>query len=194
MSTVYDAIYAKAKPYWETRQNNVHVPIAYDFARRLLTHYPEADESIVLPAILLHDVGWKMISEEKQLDAFGPNAKGRKTQRLHETEGVKIAEKILTALNYHPEKTREILAIINGHDTRQKALSLNDELVKDADKLWRFTLAGVQIDHVRFGIPRNAYLAWLDTMIEGWFFTSKAKNMAHQALSEAESVSESPSG
>jgi hypothetical protein len=133
--SVYEKIYEKAKPYLDTRRNDVHVSLSYDFARRLLSHYPDADEEVVLPAIVLHDVGWKRVPEEKQLNAFGPRVKDKKKQRIHETEGVKIAKKILTRLNHDQEKILEILAIIDGHDTRLEALSLNDRLVKDADKL-----------------------------------------------------------
>ncbi len=52
--SVYDEVYRKAEPYLDTRRNDVHVSLSYDFARRLLAHYPNADEKIVLPAILLH--------------------------------------------------------------------------------------------------------------------------------------------
>jgi hypothetical protein len=182
---VYDEIYRKAAPYLDTRQNDVHISLSYDFARRLLGHYPNADEGIVLPAIVLHDVGWKRVPAERQLNAFGPKANDKKTQRIHETEGVKIAQEILTRLNYDQEKIPEILSIIDGHDTRQEALSLNDQLVKDADKLWRFTPAGVDIDHTRFGIPRASYIKWLDTVIDDWLFTPEAREMAHAALAEA---------
>ena len=183
--SVYDKIYRKAAPYLDTRQNDIHVSISYDFARRLLALYTQADEEIVLPAIILHDVGWKMVPEKNQLSAFGPKAKDKKTQRIHESEGVKIVRRILTLLNYDQEKTLDILSIIDGHDTRQEALSLNDQLVKDADKLWRFTPAGVDIDHTRFGIPRDSYMKWLDTMIDDWLFTPEAKQMAHSALADA---------
>ncbi len=183
--SVYDQIYSQAEAYLDTRQNDVHVSLSYDFARRLLGLYPGADEEIVLPAIILHDVGWKMVPEERQLSAFGPKIKDKKTQRIHETEGVKIAEEILIRLNYDQEKIPEILSIIDGHDTRLEALSLNDQLVKDADKLWRFTPAGVDIDHTRFGIPRDSYMKWLDTVIDDWLFTPEAKKMAHEALAEA---------
>jgi len=182
--SVYDEIYRKANPYLDTRRNDVHVSLSYDFARRLLSHYPDADAAVVLPAIILHDVGWKRVPEEKQLSAFGPKAKDKKTQRIHETEGVKIAQEILTFLKYDKEKILEILPIIEGHDTRQEALSLNDQLVKDADKLWRFTPAGVDIDHTRFSIPRDRYIKWLDTVIDDWLFTPEAKEMAHAALAE----------
>ncbi len=77
------------------------------------------------------------------------------------------------------------MTIIEGHDTRLEALSLNDQLVKDADKLWRFTPAGVDIDHTRFGIARDDYIRWLDTVMADWFFTTEAKAMAHAALTEA---------
>jgi hypothetical protein len=183
--SVYDQIYREAEPYLDTRRNDVHVSLSYDFARRLLACYPEADEAIVLPAIILHDVGWKMVPEEKQLGAFGPKAKDKKTQRIHETQGLKIAENILTRLEYDPEKISEILSIIDGHDTRLEARSLNDQLVKDADKLWRFTPAGVDIDHTRFGIPRDSYIQWLDTVIDNWLFTPEARKMAHAALAAA---------
>ena len=183
--SVYDEIYRKAEPYLDTRRNDVHVSLSYDFARRLLVHYPNADKEIVLPAIVLHDVGWKMVPEEKQLSAFGPKAKDKKTQRIHETEGVKIAEEILTLLHYDSDKILQILSIIDGHDTRLEALSLNDQLVKDADKLWRFTPVGVDIDHTRFGIPRDRYMEWLDTVIEDWLFTPEAREMAHAALADA---------
>jgi hypothetical protein len=187
METDYDRIYLKAKPYLDTRQNDIHIQISYDFAKRLLTCYPEADREVVLPAILLHDVGWKMVPEEKQLNAFGPTIKDKKTQRFHELEGARIAGEILTSLNYNEKLTQEIITIIDGHDTRLTGLSLNDKLVKDADKLCRFTPTGVNIDHTRFKLPRKSYLDWITPMIGKWFFTPEAKAMAHIALLEAKS-------
>lgn len=183
--SVYDLIYSKAEPYLDTRRNDVHICLSYDFACRLLAHHPDADEAVVLPAVILHDVGWKMVPEEKQLSAFGPRAKDKKMQRIHEAEGAKIAKEILSRLDYDKEKIPEILSIIDGHDTRQQALSLNDQLVKDADKLWRFTPVGVDIDHSRFGIPRDSYMKWLDSVIDDWLFTPEAREMAHAALAEA---------
>jgi hypothetical protein len=189
LKTVYDEIYDRARPYLDTRQNEIHVSLSYAFARRLLSHYPEADANIVIPAILLHDVGWKAVPEEKQLGAFGPKGKDKETLRLHEIEGAKTAAEILDSLGYGEEKTREIAGIINGHDSRQEALSLNDTLVKDADKLWRYTTTGVNIDHVRFGVARDDYLDWLAETITGWLLTPEARDMAREALKEARAAS-----
>jgi HD superfamily phosphodiesterase len=188
MGTIYDRIYDRARPYLDTRKNDVHISISYTFAQQLLKYYPDADEDIVLPAVILHDVGWKAVPEEKQSDAFGPNVKDTETRRLHEIEGAKIAGEILHSVNYDELKIAEITAIIDGHDSRKETLSLNDALVKDADKFWRFTPIGVEIDHTRFGIDRNIYITYLDGIIEQWFLTPTAGDMAHKALDETRAL------
>ena len=42
----------------------------------------------------------------------------------------------------HDEVTR---LIIDGHDTRSFSKSLEDEIVRDADKLWRFDITGISV-------------------------------------------------
>lgn len=49
------------------------------------------------------------------------------------------------------KETEEILAIIEGHNSRHEPLSLNDVLVKGAGKLFRYTQARADIDYARFG-------------------------------------------
>jgi HD superfamily phosphodiesterase len=186
MKTTYDTIEELAKPYLDTRENEVHVAICYGAAKRLLPRYPEADPEVVLPAILLHDVGWKMVPEERQAGAFGPKAEDMETRRIHEMEGVRIAKEILDSLRYDPDKTAEILTIIDGHDSREEALSLNDALVKDADKLWRFNPVGLEIDRRRFGVDKAGHAAWLRLVIDKWFFTAAAREFAHEGLNKVE--------
>ncbi|MBN1848539.1 MAG: HD domain-containing protein [Deltaproteobacteria bacterium] len=179
-----NALFQRAAPFLDIRDNDVHVQISYEFAGRLLKCYPGADQEIVLPAIILHDIGWKTIPEEELFNSFGPKMKDNTNQRRHETEGAKMADDILSSLGFPRNKIDQITSIINGHDTRLEALSLNDQLVKDADKLWRFTPTGVDIDHKRFGIKRDEYVAYLDTVIEQWMFTPEAKEMAQEALNQ----------
>lgn len=183
--SIYDEIYRKAEPYWATRNNDAHVPSSYEFARRLLNAYPSADEAVVLPAVLLHDVGWKMVSEDKQRGAYGPVVKDEETRRVHEKEGARIARQILNSLAYSLGKTDEILSIIDGHDSRETPLSLNDSLVKDSDKLWRFTPSCVEMGYRHFGFGLEEYIDWLGQRIEEWFFTTAAKAMAREALNRA---------
>ena len=199
MEGKYTEMYEWAKPYLDTRHNEVHVAIAYRFAQRLLDHYSDAEEAVVLPAVILHDVGWKMIPEGDQLKAFGPKrqaadpsaASGQAVRLVHEVEGARIAREILSAVDYDAALSDEILAIIDGHDSRETALSLNDQLMKDADKLWRFSQTGIEIDHQRFEIELDEYTDWLRDRIDGWMFTSKAKQMARETLAKAKRALES---
>ena len=92
--------------------------IAYRIGQALLKRHPEADERIVLPAVLLHDVGWKMFPEEKLAYAVGPNAKYPELQREHEIEGARIAREILDHLTIPKVDIGRVVEIINGHDTR----------------------------------------------------------------------------
>jgi HD superfamily phosphodiesterase len=182
----YADIFDLAMPYLDTRSNDVHTSISFQLALQLVSYYPEADKSVVLPAVILHDVGWKIIPEAEQLTAFGPNMSNPALRRCHEQEGARIAGNILKKLNYDPKKSEEIIAIIDGHDSRVAPLSLNDKLVKDADKLWRFTPKGVEIDHLRFGIERKVYLVWLEEQIDEWMTTPEAKQIARQKLDSAD--------
>src|SRR5574342_1037882 len=68
----YPDLWEQAQPYLDTRQNDVHTHLVYGFAERLLGLYPQAEAAVVLPAAILHDVGWKMIPEDQQVKAFGP--------------------------------------------------------------------------------------------------------------------------
>ena len=55
-------------------------------------------------------------------------------------------------------------------------------MLKDADKLWRFTRTGLEIDHRRFGIPLPDYVQWIEQQITGWMFTPEAAQLARRLL------------
>ncbi len=188
MERKYEDIFEKAAPYLDTRKNDVHTRIAYELARRLLAYYPDADEEIVLPAIILHDVGWKMVPEDKQLEAFGPNMKDKESRRVHEVEGARIAKEILESLNFDPVKIQKILKIIDGHDSRKEAISLNDKLVKDADKLWRFSPVGMDTNIKMFRMDKSKLLDRLVLMLDEWFYIPESKDMSREGLAECKRI------
>lgn len=98
---------------------------------------------------------WKAVPEDLQLTAFGPNRSNPQAARLHEVEGAKVARKILEGLDDPPEKVEEICRIIRGHVSRKRALSRGDRIVKDADKLFRYSQKGMAINVNRFQIRRG---------------------------------------
>jgi HD superfamily phosphodiesterase len=180
---IYERIWALAKPYLNTRKNDIHTEMATRYAYLLLDK-EKGDEEIVIPAIILHDVGWKKVPEELHLKAFGPKATMPKVRRVHEVEGVKIAREILEKINYDQEKIKEILKIIEGHDSREEPVSLNDKLVKDADKLWRYSKEGFQINRKRYEHTFEQYMERLRSHLNKWFITESGKEVAKQEIQE----------
>lgn len=181
MKSKFATLRQLAKPFLDTRHNEVHSEISTQLACELLKR-EGGDEAIVIPAIMLHDVGWKAVPTELHLKAFGPRTTRPELNRLHEVEGVKIARSILETFGYHPGQTKQILKIIDGHDSRQTAISINDMVVKDADKLWRYTRSGFNIDVKRFSETAQDAIARLSKNLDSWFFTKTAIEMARDKL------------
>ena len=181
MKLIHQKIFERAKPFLRTRKNLIHTKTALRYAIKLLKK-AKGDEEVVIPAILLHDVGWKAVPEHLQLTAFGPNRSNPQAARLHEVEGAKMARKILEVLHYPPKKVKEICRIIQGHDSRKRSISRSDRIVKDADKLFRYSRKGVAIDLNRFHIYRGDYLSYLERHIEKWFFLSASRQLAREEL------------
>ena len=181
MQPIFNEIWDLAKPFLYTRQNDIHTEISVLMAFKLM-EMEGGDEDIVIPAIILHDVGWIRVPKNLQLKAFGPKAVNPELNRIHEIEGVRIAEEILLQMKYDQTKTGQILEIIEGHDSRSESLSLNDMIVKDADKLWRYTKSGVEIDVERFNETVDEGLERLRRNINKWFFTRTARKIAEEEL------------
>ncbi len=182
-----DQIYKLAEPFWQTRSGEIHMPEAFAFAKRLLEFYPSADASIVLPAILLHDIGYARVPEETHHQGLAGAPKGWQPNitRLHEIEGAKMAGELLTSLGYDAAKTEQIVQIIDGHDSRLEALSLEDAIVKDADKLWRYGVAGIGICRDWMSMSVQDFTNYLETKISTWFLTERGPQIAQDTLKDA---------
>jgi HD superfamily phosphodiesterase len=181
LNDIYERIWDLARPYLDTRKNDVHTEMSADLARQLLAQ-EGGDEDIVMPAIILHDTGWKKVPEDIQSKAFGPKATLPEWNRVHEVEGARIAGDILRKVDYPEEKILEIQEIIKGHDSRKEALSLNDSIVKDADKLWRYSQIAFQVNGDRFGLNLEEGIKRLRRNLEPWFLTKSGKRMAKEAI------------
>lgn len=173
-------IWGRAKTFLQTRDNDAHSLYAYAIAKALLDRIPGADENIVLPAILLHDIGWSTVDERDALEAISPGHDGRLKHLIiqHEVEGARIAREILSEANIPEADIDEITDIINGHDTRSEALSLNDALVKDADKVWRVTPHARRVVMDWFGLDANQSLRLCGYRAYDELFTEEAKTMS----------------
>jgi hypothetical protein len=180
--SAYAEVWAAARPYMRARKNDVHIPLSYGYAERLLEQHPEADADVVLLGILLHDIGWAVVDQEAiYRDGFGPRMMESDVRIAHEKEGARLARAILGPLGYSAALVEEIATIIDGHDTRKRALSHNGELVKDSDRLWRFSVTGVSVASDWFSMTPAEYVEHLVPQLEQ-FFTESAAEIARADL------------
>jgi HD domain len=160
-----ESILKAAEKYMRVRKNDVHIPLSYDYALKLLKYYPETDAELVQASILLHDIGWYSIDAE---DIF---TKGFRSENflqsdvryLHESEGVRLCVDVLKSCGYDDAFIQKVQTIIDGHDTRPFAKSKADEIVRDADKLWRFHVVGVSIAADWFKLTPSQYANRLES-------------------------------
>jgi hypothetical protein len=180
----YDEVWRQAETYMRARKNDVHIPLSFAFARKLLEIYPEADEDIVSLAILLHDIGWWSIDMADIIEkGFGPNMMQSEVRFLHEREGVRLSREVLERTGWPQHVIAAVGEIIDGHDTRPQPRSLNDRLVRDADKLWRFTVTGVAVASDWFKMNPHQYadrLAQQFSLLE----TEAGRQMAEEELTK----------
>lgn len=181
------AIWALAKDFLKTRDNDAHTLYAYGIAQALVSQIPEADERIVLPAILLHDTGWSTVDEVENLEAISPDRDGSRQYLVfqHEKEGARIAREILEQVGVPEPDIVAIVDIVDGHDTRLTTLNVNDAIVKDADKVWRVTPHGLRVVMDWFGLDAEQSLRLCAYRAYNELFTEQAKAMSRALVSLA---------
>lgn len=188
LSQFQQRMWEQAAPYLAVRSNDHHSLHAFGLASALLQYYPDADPEVVLPAILLHDTGWSCVPAAEVLEAIAPGDGRQDLVLRHEKAGARIAREILEDLEHPASLIDEITAIIDGHDSRPTALSINDAIVKDADKIWRVTPGGLDIIMDWFGLNRQEALRLTAARVHGHLFTDYGAAMA-MALTSVESMS-----
>ncbi|MGJ0203463.1 HD domain-containing protein [Leucobacter sp. gxy201] len=184
-----DPIWAAVVPETRARSNDIHLPISLAYAERLLAAHPEADALLVRVAILLHDTGWGRVDEDRILsEGFTGDWRKADIRYQHEQQGCEIAREVLPPLGYDVGFVEAVCAIIDGHDTRPVAHSLEDALVRDADRLWRFDHAGIALASGWFGLDPATYTARLRSEIVPELLSEAAIEMARADLDRSDAL------
>lgn len=181
----YDPVWRKAEPYMRARKNDVHIPLSFAWAQRLLEVHPEADHDICSLAILLHDIGWYSIDMKDIIEKgfSGPNMLQSDVRYLHESEGVRLGTEVLKATGWNDDVIAQVCEIIDGHDTRPDPHHLNDRIVRDADKLWRFEVTGVSVACEWFKTTPHGYADRLEKQKDA-LETQAGRQMATETLAK----------
>jgi len=175
-----------AEPYLTARGDVIHSRVSHGYALILMQH-EGGDKKIVEPAIILHDVGWSTLDPRQIETAYGVRAEGDEAERLnrkHELEGASIARQTLQALGYDQGLIDKIALIIQRHDSGSQVDCLEEGLVKDADKLWRFSETGFWDEIERQGLGPGELHQYLSERYQGWFYTPSALTLAGEELEE----------
>ena len=188
MKKIFEEIWQRALKYQDKRDDKGHTRIALKFAQELLKK-EKANQDIVIPAIILHDIGWSQLSFKERFLIYKSELTDKEEYQVrikHQKEGCRLAAMILKDVGYDQDLVKKILKIISQHDTSQEKLSQEDAVVKDADKLWRFSKKGFWADVRRHKISPLKRYEHLESSInkKGFLFTSLARKLAKEELSE----------
>lgn len=171
------------------RSNDIHLPISFAFAERLCDAHPEADSLVVRVAILLHDTGWARVDESRILsEGFSGDWRKADVRFEHERHGCDIAREVLPPLGYDEAFVTRVTDIIDGHDTRPESHSIEDSLVRDADRLWRFTPTGIALASTWFRLTPAEYCRRLRAEIVPELLTDAATTIALAELERSEAL------
>lgn len=186
MNKIHTKIWDTALPYQDKRDDAGHAFITLEFAKQLVD-LEQGNQDVVLPAIILHDTGWSQLSRAEWQVVFSSDKtpEDEMTVRLrHQEEGVKIAQRILQEINYPENLIAEIVEIIAEHDTRKGFISKNEGLVRDADKLWRFSKTGFDADVERFQFAPQSLHDTIYPQIasDGFFYCDTSRDLAYLEL------------
>lgn len=147
------------------------------------------DKDILIPAAIMHDIGHSAILPEHFKYVTGPE-KIKNGKLVHMLAGAKIANDILSSLNYDSEKIAEIVEIISIHDSDQlenvdlekKYDSENKKLFHDFDCLDRYTEKRLKSISSIYK-DREELLKVINGMIKDFFY-EEFRNMAKTKMNE----------
>ena len=177
----FQPILDRAKAYCRDETDLAHMESACKLAKTLIS-LEGGDEHVIIPAIIMHDIGWHSFSREEELKARGPDVSNIRLNHRHEEESAALAESILSEIGYPEEDKKRIVDIILGHDNRSRPISHEDMIVKDADRLSRYAPDTFPLFCRKFGKTENEFLAFLRSRIEKWLSTNSAKRLAREFL------------
>ena len=132
---IYERILEKALPlYRRGRDGDVeHVK----WLSEVIVKYAdesELDYDILLPVVILHDVGYSKISK-------GANPYDLDIRKLHSELGAEISQEILEELDYPKDKIKEVKRLILKHDNWAFGDTFDDEpilrIFNNFDFMWK---------------------------------------------------------
>lgn len=186
LKKIFKLIWCKSSYMQDLRDDIGHAKVVTIFAQKLCKIL-KANEEIVIPAAILHDIGYYEIDKNLLLEMMAkklPEEQEHKIKMEHMKRGARLAGQILSEVDYEPKLIKKIINIIRKHDLNDDCNSVEEKIVRDADKLSRFSKIGFNIDIKR---RKCTPLFWYEKLKknfekQNYFQTKKAKQIAIEEL------------
>jgi len=186
MKEIFNEIRRKSNHMQDLRDDTGHAEIVTSFAQKLCKIFG-ADEDVVIPAAILHDIGYYEMDNNLVREMMAKKLSEEQEEKIkieHMERGVKFAEQILNEVNYEPKLINKIIGIIQRHDLNDACHSVEEKIVRDADKLARFSKIGFYVDIKR---RKCTPLFWYEKLKknfnkQNYFQTEEAKQIAKEEL------------
>ena len=155
---------------------------------KILLEKEGGEPRVVIPTLILHDVGWSRVDFSDFIAAPAEAKKDVESVYLHMLLGSQIASAILSDLGWDTEVIQRIASIIAVHDIPEDVLALNDlnaTLVFEADWLDKYAPARQRRFFRLFTdvSSREEIKAYLENNKARWFRTRTAKELLHRIVS-----------
>lgn len=134
MRKIYVEMFQKAIPFLKKGENKDFVKHTKWVIKsmEMLLRKEKRNEDILMPAAILHDIGWAKVPLDLQKIIKGPKAK--KVLESHLKYCSPIAKNILNSFDYDKVKIKKIINIMIAHKFKNPR-DLNKRLLIDADNL-----------------------------------------------------------
>lgn len=186
MKGIYLKIWNLALPMQDLRDDSGHAKVVTQYATELCTLL-KADERVVIPAAILHDIGYYGM-DKKVLTALMsgklPEEEVKRIKEQHMVNGAEFSEQILRKVNYDLTLIPRIVKIVRNHDYSTPSESVEETAVRDADKLWRYSKPGFSTDIKRRSIPPIEWHAHMEKNLSkpNYFLSDIALQIARREL------------
>lgn len=133
MNKKYQKIWQLALPYLKSGQMKnfvLHTEGVVKAVEMIIKYSNKGDESLLVPAAILHDAGWSKVPKNLQLSK-DKNEK-IKAMKLHIKYAPEIISKVLDQAEYEKGKINKIIEIVKSHKFKNPK-EINKRILIDAD-------------------------------------------------------------
>ena len=186
MNQIYEDIWKLAKSYYEKGRPMDIDHIEWMMKDAFLVCQKEnLDDSLLLPLVILHDVGYAEVPKD---NPFKLNLR-----KAHMEAGAKIARHILEKLNYPKDKIKKIEYYVSVHDNwalDDNSVYENDLILStftDLDFIWMVTKKGFPLMMNYLNKDKKELLDFIknnEKLTKRPFSTKTTKNLFEKYLKE----------